>query len=190
IDAHGRRMGSFVNAGWVERVQWLDDDRLAIAGFNNATNAGMFAVLDSRRLDGHSPATSDRTYVCDDCPAGSPILYATFPRSELNVTTAGQFNRASIDVMPDRVLVATDEMSPEMPWGATAIYEFDQSLRFIGAHYGGRYWDVHKRLEIEGRLRHPRDACPERGGPALIDLWDPEHGSSPIPVPKARGAER
>src|SRR5262249_40410478 len=111
IDPHGRRLGSFVNAGWVERLYWIDQNRLAISGFNNDGNGGMFAVLDATHPDGHSPDTQKRQFICDDCPAGDPLFYAIFPRSELNVATGSRFNRATLTVTPNRFVLMTDEVA-------------------------------------------------------------------------------
>ena len=57
-----------------------------------------------------------------------------------------------------------------------AIYEFSPALELTDARYSDRYWDHHRRLELEGRIRHTRAQCPERDGPLFIDVWTREQG--------------
>ena len=175
LDHHGRRSGTFVNPGWVESVLWLDRGRLAIGGFNNSRDEAMLAVLDSTHMDGQAPGSDGTAFACLTCPSSPPLLYATFARSELNRLTAGRFNRASVSVVGDRILVTTVETDRERG-EANAMYEFDRNLRFVRARYSERYWDEHRRLELEGRLTHSRAACPERDGPPAIHVWDAARG--------------
>ena len=175
LDQDGRRLSTFVNPGWIETVRWLDHDRLAIAGFNNARDEAMFAVLKAHAVDGQAPGSTGTPYVCVTCPSSVPLAYATFARSELNRLTASRFNRAAVSLVGDRVLVTTSETGRDRS-EATAIYEFDRDLRFLRARYAERYWDEHGRLEREGRLTHTRETCPERDGPGAIHLWQDGNG--------------
>jgi hypothetical protein len=180
LDDRGRRLGSFVNPGWVESVIWLDKDRVAFAGFNNPRNAAMLAIVDANAADGQAPGTAATPFACASCPARPPLFYATFPRSELNLLTAARFNRARVAVVGDRIHVTTAEIQTP---SATAIYEFDRALRLVRARYSGSYWDAHRRFEIEGRLSHGSETCPERDGPAAIQAWT-ETGWQTIPRPE------
>ena len=65
----------------------------------------------------------------------------------------------------------TNFILPGDPLAATALYEFDRELRLMRASFGDIYWDMHRRLELEGRLTHSRDACPQRDGPPVIHVW-------------------
>lgn len=170
LDRDGRRLSTFVHPGWVERVLWVGDDRLVIAGFNNLRDEAMFALLDADDVAGQAPGSAGTAYACASCPSTPPLFYATFARSELNRVTAGRFNRAFVSAVGDRFLVTTSETGQERS-EATAIYEFDRDLRFIRARYSERYWDEHGRLELEGRIAHTREACPDRDGPAAIHVW-------------------
>ena len=170
LDRDGRRLSTFVNPGWVESVLWVGDDRLAIGGFNSMRDEAMFALLDVNGAAGQAPGSEGTSFACASCPSTPPLFYATFARSELNRLTAGRFNRARVSLLNDRVTVTTIEIEGETT-AATAIYEFDRSLRLLGATYAERYWDAHRRLELEGRIAHAREACPERDGPAAIHVW-------------------
>lgn len=158
VGADGARISTFVNAGWVEGVRWLDRDRLVVAGFNNPRDAGMVAII-SPSSGGHLPEARAE-FRCASCGDGRPTAYVTFARSELNVVTASRFNRARAEVSPDGIIVQTLELGEDVP-GATAIYDFDRELRLRRARFSDQYWDVHRRLELEGRLAHSRETCPQ-----------------------------
>lgn len=171
LDRDGRRLGTFVNPGWVDSLLWLGRDRLAIGGFNNMRDEAIFALLDVNRLDGQAPGADGTAFACLSCPSAAPLVYATFARSELNRLTAARFNHARVSTLGDQILVTTSETER-----ANAIYEFDLDLRFVRAQYSERYWDEHRRLELEGLLTHAREACPERDGPPAIHLWNAASG--------------
>jgi len=173
IDDAGRRHGTFVNPGWIESLAWLGANRLTAAGFSNARNEAMVALLDADSPDGQAPDTAGTPFECVSCPAGRPLFYATFPRSELNLATGSPFNRARVALVGDRIIVTTTEADPQT---ATAIYEFDRNMQFVRARYSEAYWDTHGRLEREGRLTHTRANCPEREGPPVIHVWDSAAG--------------
>lgn len=171
------RQGTFVNSGWVDSVHWLTPERLAISGFNQAHDGGMAALLDARALDGTSPEAPGSPFACQDCRAGRPLVYFVFPRSELNRVTGSGFNRAMLSVSRDRVFARVDEVDhPHFAPAMDAIYEFSPSLEFLGANYSDRYWDRHRALELEGKLHHTRENCPERNGPLTVLAWDRERG--------------
>lgn len=176
LDHTGKRLGAFVNPGWIESLIWPTTDRLVIAGFNNMRDEAAFAVLDASRIGGQAPGTDGTAFACLTCPKAPPLFYATFSRSEVNRATVSRFNRARVAMAGDQILVTTVEVDRENGGDASAIYEFDRDLRFVRARYSDTYWDEHRRLEGEGRLTHSRDLCPDRDGPAAIHLWDAARG--------------
>lgn len=172
IDDRGRRESVFVNPGWIESLLWLGSTRLAAAGFSNARNEAMFAVIDPDAGPSQAPGSAGTSFACTGCSAKPPFFYATFPRSELNLLTGSPFNRARVSIAGDRVLVTTSEIGTSP---ATAIYEFDRNLRFVRANFSDAYWDEHGRLERDGKLAHGRDQCPDRDGLAF-HVWDAAAG--------------
>lgn len=177
LDHTGRRGNAFVNPGWIESVLWLSSDRLAVAGFYNPRDEGMFAMLDANRIGGQAPGTAGTEFACVTCVSATPLFYATFARSELNRVTGNRFNRARLSTSGDRIVVHTFEVvrHPNND-DATALYEFDRDLRFLRARYSDTYWDEHLHLEREGTLTHSRETCPDRDGPAAIHIWDAARG--------------
>ncbi len=177
LDERWQRQASFVNSGWVESLRWLSPSRLLISGFNQARNGGMVALLDADALDGTSPEDA-ATFRCRNCGAGAPLAYVVLPRSELNRVTGSAFNRALVESSAGNVVVHTSEIDRTNNIGALidAIYEFSPALELKSAVYGSLYWDRHRVLELEGKLRHTREQCPERDGPPTIQVWDRAHG--------------
>jgi hypothetical protein len=176
LDETFQRRGTFVNAGWIERVHWLSPDRLLIAGFSNPVDGAVAAILDVNALDGQSPDTDDPQYHCATCGTGRPLRYIVMPRTEVNRASQSRFNRARLQILPDRILVRTVEMAVGEAEYADAVYEFSPALDLLSSSFSVRYWDMHEMLHKEGKLDHDREHCPDRDGPPEIRVWAPETG--------------
>lgn len=176
LDGMWQRRGTFVNAGWIERVHWMSPDRLLVAGFSNPVDGGVVAILDANALDGQSPDTGDAQYRCATCGSGSPLRYVVMPRTEINRVTQSRFNRARVQILPDRIIARTVEKMTSEEDVADAVYEFTPSLDMISASFSTRYWELHRQLEMEGKLDHTREQCPDRNGPREIKVWEPATG--------------
>lgn len=177
----GRRIGMFANDGWIEQLQWLSPDRLAIGGFLESMNGGMAALIDPSRLDGQAPEPPGSSHHCTNCGQNAPLRMVVMPRSEVNLLTHSRFNRAILERMPDRLIVRTVEVppGPESAGAADAIYEFSPELELRSASFSQRYWEIHDRLEVEKKVNHSREACPDREGPRVIHTWSAERGWAP-----------
>lgn len=135
------------------------------------------AVLDVNALDGQSPAPQGSLWQCATCGPYRPIRYVVMPRSEVNRASGSRFNRVKLEAAGDRVLARTIEMgADEDGLAADVVYEFTSSLDLITAAYSARYWDEHRVLEIQGKLDHSGDQCPDRDGPRELQVWEPETG--------------
>jgi hypothetical protein len=176
LDERWNRTQTFVNAGWVQRIAWLPNDRLLIVGFNNALDGAMVGLLDANAMRGHSPFTDDGSFTCAACGDDLPIRYIVLPRSEINRAKGSPFNRALLEVTRDRLVVRTHEEMRDSGQAPEALYEFSPELDVLSARYGDRYWDTHKALEMNGTLDHPRERCPERDGPPFMHVWDRDAG--------------
>lgn len=191
LDNRGGVAGKFVNAGWIgtlARITTPQGDRLVAGGISNSQAAGIVAVLDASRVNGHSPETAGSEFECHNCPAGEPLAYLVFPRTELNQATGSSFNQARVFASPDGLIARTAEVSPEVAradGGIEAIYQFrfTPTLELKSASFGDRYWDLHRRLEEDGRIHHSRDQCPDRKGPAGIRVWQSPGGWQTITLP-------
>ncbi|MFA5908155.1 MAG: hypothetical protein WC815_05225 [Vicinamibacterales bacterium] len=175
LDAEWRRRGTFVHAGWIEQVRWLDHRRLAIGGFSNAHDGGMVSLIDAAALDGQGPEPSGSRHFCETCGPNAPLKMVIFPRTELNRLSGSPFNRVILATSGDRLSARTIEMPAERG-DAVAVYEFTASLDLVSAQFGDRYWEMHRSLEADGRITHRRDQCPDRDGPRQMQMWEPASG--------------
>lgn len=182
LDEHWRRTGTFVNEGWVTELNWLSPDRLLISGFSNDHDGGMVGIVDPDALDGQSPASGNPRYQCSTCANGSPLRYVVLPRSEVNRASGSKLNGAVVQMQDGRILVHTIEV-PRIAEAAEALYEFSPSLELIRASYGDRYWEMHRALEAEGKIDHPRDRCPYRDGPKGMTVWERTTGWQKLTLP-------
>lgn len=165
LDDDWRRTATFVHAGWIEYLHWVGTDRLLIGGFSDEHQGGMVAVLNPGAVD------------------AGPLKMIVMRRSEVNAVSGARFNRAIVQVTPERIIVRTIEVPSTGLEAVDALYEFTPSLDLISASYSGRYWDTHRALELEGKLDHSRDRCPDRDGPPSIDVWEPSSGWTKKAVP-------
>jgi hypothetical protein len=177
LDRNWNRGGTFVNAGWVEHLHWVAPDRLAIAGFSNARDGAMIALLDTNAMDGQSPAPAGSQFECTSCGPGKPLRYIVMPRTEVNRASISPFNRVVLSVKRDRLVARTIEIPMNSAEAAVdALYEFTPSLDLIRASYSDHYWNAHRDLELQGRITHTREHCPDRDGPRQIFVWEPATG--------------
>ena len=182
LDEEFHRHGTFVHAGWIEQLQWMAPSRLVIAGYSNAHDGGMVALLDPSApggIDGQGPEPAGTRYHCDTCASAGPLRMAIMPRTELNRITASRFNRARIEVTPRGILARTIEVPHPSPGldAIDALYEFTPSLEFQRASFGDHYWEVlHAVKHQAASSRQTRPASPEKSGPAQILTWDPRAG--------------
>ena len=184
MDERLNRLGTFVNAGWAERVHWVDRDRLLIAGFNEEHDGGMLALLDTGRLNGQSPSAASSRFSCTSCGTDRPLRYLVLARSEINRVTGSRFNRSRLEVFEGRIVARTLEATLSADSVADAIYEFTPALDLVRTSFSERYWELHRRLEAEGKLGHDREACPDRDGPRGILMWTSAEGWRPVTRPR------
>jgi hypothetical protein len=182
-----RRLGSFMNAGWIERVHWLSSDRLLVAGYNEAIDGGVVALLDPAAMNGQVPLTAATSkFVCDRCGNDRPLRYWVMPRSEVNLASGSRFNRAITQVEPDLVVARTVEQEVTPDFIADAVYEFDTELNLKSANFSGRYWEQHRSLEQQGKIAHSRSSCPYKDGPGPLREWNPAAGWRDVRPPGFR----
>jgi len=179
LNEQWQRVGTFVNAGFVNQVNWLSPDRLLIVGYSNAHNGAMVGLLDPDALDGQSPPGADPMYQCGQCASGRPLRYIVMPRSEVNQASGAKLNGATVYLTDGRILVRTIEV-PRTADAVEALYEFSPALDLVRASYGDRYWEAHRALEVEGRINHTRDRCPDRDGPRGLTAWEKTSGWQPL----------
>jgi hypothetical protein len=157
LDRELGRRGTWTHDGWIETLKWVGPHRLVAGGFDQERDGGFAALLDTETM--------------------KPARMVVLPRTEINVVTASRFNRAILQPVNGRILARTVEMPDELSQGAIdAIYEFTPSLEVVHASFSTRYWEMHRSLEVQGKLRHSQAECPDRNGPREILVWEPTTG--------------
>lgn len=181
LDDTGTRLGTYTNHGWVEQLQWLGMDRLAVGGFSQSKDGGLVALVDTSTLDGQSPEP-DAKDQCESCGRSLPLRVVVMPRTELNLVTHSRFNRAILERTADGLIARTVEVPPAGQGVADVIYEFTPGLDLVAATFSQRYWEVHDQLFADKKLDHDRDTCPDKDGPPPIHMWSADSGWRLQPV--------
>jgi hypothetical protein len=172
FDTAGRRLDTFVNAGWIRTVHPTPDGRALIAGaFSNSRDAAAFAVLDPAHPSGRSPEDDGSPYACRSCPAGTPLRYITVQWTDL----AAALSPGERDVSVTFSGTGTTALHAMQRDHVEAIVELSASLDVVRASFSDSFWEWHRRLEADGTLTHARAACPFRDGP-IVREWTPARG--------------
>lgn len=172
FDARGSRVGTFVNAGWIRRVQPSADGRhLITGGFSNSRQGAAFAILDARRVNGSSPEDPGSPFECRNCPAGRPLRYFVLEWSDVSNPLPPDERDVEVTVHPTGsiTLHATQRRHVEL------LVDLSSSFELRRRAVDDRFWDWHRRLEHTGGLTHTREACPYRDGP-IVREWTPDAG--------------
>jgi hypothetical protein len=142
-----------------------------LAGFvnNNGDDSGAsFAVIDYEHPGGSSPALREK-YRCQDCPAGRPIAFYIFPRSELSRALRWLPATSEIFVSEGGAITVaarqTALLTEPFPMQAIVLYRLDPQLNVVYAEHDGGYEQVHAQLEGAGMIKHKYSAAEER------ELW-------------------
>jgi hypothetical protein len=147
---------------------------LFVGAANNEHQSAGLAAYDLSVTAGSSPAENAK-YACTNCPAGRPIAFFVFPRTDVAraLAPSGTLDVAAImqDAAGKLSVAVRHNAGSGGPEPATVLYFFDAHLRVIGGETVGDFRLVHERLEREGRLDHALTPDEERAiFPVLA--WD------------------
>jgi len=186
LSSSGRVVGKFVNSGIVVALASLSSasgPKLLLGGVSNEHRAGILAVIDAEIPSGHSPDRVGSEFECKNCPRGSPLKYFVFPRSDINETRDDHNRVFDIDIQDNQVIARTYE---DLHRGLVGIYEFSCDLRLQHPSYSDGYWEIHRELQREGKIRHSKEYCPAKQGPGTVRIWNPQDGWSDARTATAR----
>jgi len=198
LDAGGRATTAFVHAGHIYALsRWRDPSGrpfVLAGGINNEHAAASLAALAEDGAPATSPQTPGSGYECDGCPPGRPDRFLVFPRSELSLIAGRPYNK-TMEVVPSETAVTAwvaetwnfNDPAPNA-WIGYALSNHDLAPQ--AAWMSDSYWALHRRLEMEGVLRHTADAWPERTGFRTVRVWQPKTGWSEARVPVREPATR
>jgi hypothetical protein len=156
---------AFALAHWRTR----DGNYLAVGGHDRLDQAPAVTILDLDRPGARWPSRDDQL-PCDQCPMAAPRLIALFPTSEV-ATTLSRSNGTvfGLTTVDGRLVVDLTDGTGLAARHAVAIV--DQALNVVRFEYSAKHWVTHRALEVEGRLRHTVDACPEAHNATPVRMW-------------------
>jgi hypothetical protein len=179
LDSAGRVVAEFWHPGHILALAEvrLDGRQVILAGgTHNEFLAATLAVLDYENPAGSAPATNFE-YTCLDCPAGAPLAYFLFPRSQ--ITRALDFRAATVGVTQRanmEIELKVYSGPAELDSRAVEVYKLDAAFRLLSAEVTDGYAAVFSFLRTRNLLRHPLDRKKE--ATALLTgvrYWDGKH---------------
>lgn len=172
FDADGKRVGTYVNAGWIRRLKLTPDGKYILAaGLSNAHGGPMLAAIDAEHPSGVSPADGGTLPACLNCPAGAPARFFVVPWSIF--ARPADTPWVTVTVAKDgsiewRAPQRADASGKDPETIVTLSPTLDVRQRNVDDYFVG----LHDQLERAGQLsernpdwRHPmvREWTPDRG---------------------------
>jgi len=176
IDARGGATMAYLNSGSLASLAYVRNTSggyVIAAGTNNGYGSAVVAILGENDPPTVSPQVSGTPYGYDRW-AGGPYMYFVLPPSELFRMSGEAFHvGAAVQVSGDRIQVQTNESKD--PSGSApfllGFYEFSQDFKLLSASFSDTYWTLHRRLELEGKIHHTAEQCPDRNIAGRVRLW-------------------
>jgi hypothetical protein len=146
LDADGRMIGEFWNAGYLRDLTYWDingdgREELIVCGVNNEYKGGCLIVFDPRRIAGGSPQSGD--FVCQGIGPGSMLYYVTTPYIDVSEALGYAVDGLrQVNVTKNDWIRATG--------GNGLFYEFDFGLRPIQAFPGHGFMALHEEARKAG----------------------------------------
>jgi hypothetical protein len=179
-----RRFANYGHLRSLGEVETPGGAYLLAGGINNEYNTGTLAVLKEDEPSGRSPQTG-ALFDCESCPAGRPLRYFLFPRSEVDRAIGPPYNQVfAILATNGRIQAMTMEtVSPPPLPSDWVMYNISEKFVPEAATFSDNYSLVHERLIKEGKIHHSLDACPERVKSITVREWDPQGGWTNVALP-------
>jgi hypothetical protein len=182
VDATGKRLGTFVNSGWITATVASPDERhLLLSGTSKGHRASFFAALNAVSPSGRSPEPPGSPTECVTCPSAGPDVYIVFPRTDVSRLHPFPGTGPSIMTYSDGA-IRVHAIESEGPSFAAVIYELERDFAIREARFADSFWEWHARLEGDGRITHTAANCPHRKG-LDVQRWTPATGWQTVAVP-------
>jgi hypothetical protein len=168
LDASGRKIGEFWNAGYLRELTYFDinaDGRqeLIVCGVNNEFRGGCLIVFDTRNIAGGSPQTGD--YVCRDIGPGTMLYYVTTPYTDVSRALGYRVEGFNLlDISKNDWIRAFD--------GRGLIVEFDFSLRCVQVSFGHGYESNHEEAVKTGKITSVLDEAYKKAILDAVRYWN------------------
>jgi len=169
----------FLNSG---RIRFLKEMRtsggtyLLAAGINNESMEASIAVIAANEGFALSPQGEGRRYYCESCEQHIVPYYLLFSQSEIFRLQGAAFHIINeLDVAGDGFSATSFEGADEAlrPIGIElkAFYRVSGDLQKFTGEMGDTYWNLHRRLEREGKIHHPVEKCPDQNIATRIRIY-------------------
>ncbi len=186
----GKDILRYVNTGSLRTLNELrvgDRHYLLAGGFNNESDSASLGIVDENRSFAASPQGSGTRHECVSCPSGVPDYYVIFPRAELyDIMGVHEDMVSRVVVNGNSIEVIKGGPTAEFRERIHYMLQFDGEFRLLSIRFNSDYDTTHRRLEMEGKLDHKLENCPERLHPRALRIWTPTSGWSEVTVPPTR----
>ena len=171
VDASGRSILQFANAGFVERLCLVDisADRLLIAcGENNDFDCAFVTLIGLDDSCSSSIPGIRTVYRYANSPVEVPRKYILFPKTELIIARKQPYGHAQhIRQYQDRIIIEVETGGD----GGRFLFHFTDLLEPIYVFPNQNHEFCHQALESTGSIKHPWNECPEMDKPLLLQEW-------------------
>lgn len=186
-DAYGHTVTLFANFGHLRRLTEIRTPGgmyLLAGGINNEYDCAALAVLKETGPAGRSPQTGSRAE-CNGCPAGRPLRYFLFPRSEVNRSGGHAYNEVGRILLNGSGFKVITAETPAFDAALAdwALYDLSEDLEPRSVIFSDHYWEDHRRFTAEGLINHAVESCPQRIRPITVREWSPEQGWRDVSLP-------
>jgi hypothetical protein len=174
-------VSEYWHPGWIKAFpEEIDENgirKILVAGYNNAFKKSALAVLDSRRIDGHAPATAE--YTPQGIRESTEIFYALLPNPDLYESVSPGPRGGSVSTNSSGLIEVQSMRSFPVgkpgEWVGVALYfYFDSRLNCVKVKAGDDFINYHSRLEKEGKVTKKLDAQYLEELRLGVEYWDGE----------------
>lgn len=148
LDASGKMVGEFWNAGYLRDLTYHDIDgdgreELIVCGVTNEYRGGCLIVFDTGKISGSSPQTGE--FACKGLGAGSELYYVTVPYTDVSEAMGNR-----VDGL--RYIGITENNWIRVTGITGLIYEFGFDLKCVQVGWGHGYEYWHGEMAKAGRI--------------------------------------
>ncbi len=177
----GSNLSEYWHPGWImvfpEEIDENGIRKIHVAGYNNAFKRSALAGLDSRRIEGHAPATAE--YTPQGIQESTEIFYALLPNPDIYESAIPGHRGSSVSTNSSGLIEVQSMRSfpgaTPGEWVGVALYfYFDSRLSCVKVKAGDDFVNYHSRLEKEGKVTKKLDAQYLEELRRGVEYWDGE----------------
>lgn len=173
IDHFGNAVLRYVQSGAIYALAYwptASGTYVVAGGVNNEYAKPSLALIEP-----HSTATSPQHkgtgFLCDECPAGTPLRYLLFPALELQAVGPTPYGWVQ------NIVVLGDELKVTVVQGeGSSVHSVGRDLSIRSSSIADKFWKVHDALEGSGMVHHRAEDCPDLTAQLKIREWSPDGG--------------